>query len=222
LPRPTFFDRVEEILLPKIRCMTSRFETFENKLYERFGPVGGAVIAFAIEVLQIIIISSAIIIPIRYFLIQPFYVKGASMEPNFYDREYLIIDEITYRFRNPYRGEIVVFKYPRDPSQFFIKRIVGLPLETVEVVNGNVIVYNEENPNGLLLEEDYIDHEQTNGKERITLAADEYFVLGDNRDESLDSRSFGAVSEDEVIGRVWVRGLPLSRIGTFDLPEYNF
>jgi len=191
-------------------------------LYERFGPVGGALIAFIIEVLQIIIISSAIIIPIRYFLIQPFYVKGASMEPNFYDREYLIIDEISYRFREPFRGEIVVFKYPRDPSQYFIKRVVGLPGETIEVANGNVVVYNEDYPNGFLLEETYIDEEQTNGKERITLTSEEYFVLGDNRDESLDSRSFGAVSEDNVVGRVWVRGLPISRISTFDLPEYNF
>lgn len=200
--------------------MNSRFSQFEDRLYDRFGPVGGAVLGFLFEVVQIVVISSAIIIPIRYFLIQPFYVKGASMEPNFYDHEYLIIDELTYRFRDPYRGEIVVFKYPRDPSQYFIKRVVGLPGETIEVTDGNVTLYNTEHPNGLVLEETYLE-ESTTGKVRVTLADDEYYVLGDNRDSSLDSRSFGPITRDDVIGRVWVRGLPLDRIGTFELPMYN-
>ncbi|HLD20599.1 MAG TPA: signal peptidase I [Patescibacteria group bacterium] len=201
--------------------MSSRFSQFEDRLYDRFGPVGGAVTSFLLEVIQIVLISSAIIIPIRYFLIQPFYVKGASMEPNFYDHEYLIIDELTYRFRDPFRGEIVVFKYPRDPSQYFIKRVIGLPGETVEVTGGNVIIYNTEHPNGVVVEEDYLD-ESTTGKVRVTLGEDEYYVFGDNRDSSLDSRSFGPITRDDVIGRVWVRGLPVSRIGTFDLPTYNF
>lgn len=199
----------------------SRFSGIEDKLYTRFGPVGGAVASFLLEVVQIVLISSAIIIPIRYFLIQPFYVKGASMEPNFYDSEYLIIDEMSYRFRDPMRGEIVVFRYPRDPSQFFIKRVVALPGETVEITDGNVLIYNEEHPNGMLLKEDYLGGEQTNGKERVTLGGDEYFVLGDNRDSSLDSRSFGTLDRDNLIGRVWVRGLPLSRMTTFDVPMYN-
>ncbi len=200
--------------------MSSRFSQVEDKLYERFGPVGGAIASFLLEVVQIVVISSAIIFPIRYFLIQPFYVKGASMEPNFYDSEYLIIDEVTYRFREPFRGEIVVFKYPRDRSQYFIKRVVALPGETVEVTDGNVTIYNTQHPNGLVLEESYLK-EQTTGKMRVTLGEDEYYVLGDNRDSSLDSRSFGPVERKYVTGRVWVRGLPFSRIGTFDLPAYN-
>jgi signal peptidase I len=201
--------------------MKNRLSEIEDKLYDKFGPVGGAAASFVLEVIQIILISSAIIIPIRYFLIQPFYVKGASMEPNFYDHEYLIIDELSYRFREPIRGEIIVFRYPRDPSQFFIKRVIGLPGETIEITNGNVVVYNTQNPNGFVLEEDYLGDEHTTGKDRVTLSADEYFVLGDNRDASLDSRSIGPIEEDEIIGRVWVRGLPLSRIGTFELPEYK-
>ncbi|HLD69247.1 MAG TPA: signal peptidase I, partial [Candidatus Omnitrophota bacterium] len=87
----------------------------------------GSLKSFIWETVKVVVISLAIIIPVRYFLIQPFYVKGASMEPNFYDQEYLIIDEISYRFREPQRGEIVVFRYPRDPASFFIKRIIGLP-----------------------------------------------------------------------------------------------
>ncbi len=194
---------------------------FEQRLQERFGEVGGSIFFFVLEVIQIVVISAAIIIPIRYFLIQPFYVKGASMEPNFYDHEYLIIDELSYRLGHPQRGEIVVFRYPRDPSQFFIKRVIGLPGETVEIANGNIVLYTKEHPNGFALEESYIVHEITTGKAKTTLAADEYFLMGDNRDESLDSRSFGPVKRTGIIGRVWVRGLPLSRMGTFELPAYN-
>jgi signal peptidase I len=190
--------------------------------HRKFGPTIGSVVVFVLEVVQIVIISAAIIIPIRYFLIQPFYVKGASMEPNFYDHEYLIIDELSYRLREPMRGEIVVFRYPRDPSQFFIKRVIGLPGETVEIEDGKITVYNGEHPNGIELdEEDYLDG-RTDGKEKVTLALNEYFVMGDNRDQSLDSRDFGPIYEDDIVGRVWVRGLPLSRVGTFDVPDYNF
>jgi signal peptidase I len=200
--------------------MSTRFSQIEEKLYDRLGPVGGALASFLLEVVQIVLISSAIIIPIRYFLVQPFYVKGASMEPNFYDHEYLIIDELTYRFREPFRGEIVVFKYPRDPSQYFIKRVIALPGETIEVTNGHVLIYNTDHPNGMLLDESYLE-EQTTGKVRVTLGEDEYYIMGDNRDSSLDSRSFGPITRDDIIGRVWVRGLPVSRITTFDLPIYN-
>ncbi len=196
-------------------------ETLSRTFQDKFGPVGGAVALFILEVLQIVIISGAIIIPVRYFLIQPFYVKGASMEPNFYDQEYLIIDEITSRFNGPERGTSIVFKYPKDPSQFFIKRVIGLPGETVEINNGDVIIYNTLHPNGVVLKEEYIVHESTGGKDRVILGEEEYYVLGDNRDESLDSRSFGAVTASHIIGRVWVRGLPFSRFGTFDLPTYN-
>jgi len=190
--------------------------------HRKLGPTLGAVGLFILEVVQIVIISAAIIIPIRYFLIQPFYVKGASMEPNYYDQEYLIIDEISYRFNEPQRGEIVVFRYPLDPSQYFIKRVIGLPGETVEVSEGIVTVFNTDNPSGIVLDEEYLDTEKTYGKKRVALNEDEYFVLGDNRDESLDSRRFGPIRESDIVGRVWIRGLPLSRLSVFDLPEYNF
>ena len=115
-----------------LRFTRHNHDPLDTFWHRTFGPVAGAAVVFILEVIQIVIISAAIIVPIRYFLIQPFYVKGASMEPNFYDHEYLIIDELSYRLRDPIRGEIVVFRYPRDPSQFFIKRVVGMPGETVE------------------------------------------------------------------------------------------
>lgn len=198
-------------------------DPLDTMWHRKFGPVVGSVFVFVLEVLQIVIISAAIIIPIRYFLVQPFYVKGASMEPNFYDKEYLIIDELTFRMREPERGEIVVFRYPRDPGEYFIKRLVGMPGETVEITGGAVVVYNDDHPNGQILDEKlYLGSALSQGKKKVTLGADEYFVMGDNRDESLDSRSFGPIQKSSIIGRVWVRGLPLSRMGTFEVPEYNF
>lgn len=164
----------------------------------------------------------AIIIPVRYFLIQPFYVKGASMEPNFFDHEYLIIDEISYRFSEPERGDILVFHYPNEPKNYFIKRLVGLPGETVEVANGQVKIYNDEYPNGIVLDESkYLNDSYTAQTRRDTLKTDEYFVLGDNRASSLDSRFFGPIQEYEVVGRVWVRGWPLDRWKVFNNPDYN-
>ena len=90
-------------------------------------------LSFVFELIKIVVISLVIIIPVRYFLIQPFYVKGASMEPNFYDHEYLIIDEITYRFNEPQRGDIIVFRYPRNPQEYFIKRLIAMPGEEVQI-----------------------------------------------------------------------------------------
>jgi len=179
-------------------------------------------VAFIFELIQVLAVSLAIIIPVRYFLIQPFYVKGASMEPNFYDHEYLIIDEISYRLHQPQRGDIVVFRYPKDPTQFFIKRVIGLPKETVEIANGKVKIYNDAHPNGQVIDETgYLDQDQTATTETVTLKPDEYFLLGDNRSASLDSRYFGAVSRSAIVGRVWIRGYPIDRWKLFEDPSYS-
>lgn len=178
---------------------------------------------FLWEVLKVVIISLIIILPIRYFVIQPFYVKGASMEPNFYDHEYLIINEIGYRFEEPKRGEVVVFKYPNNTREYFIKRIVGLPGEKLEIKDGKVIIYNQEHPQGVVLEEDYLSPwQQTNGHKIVELDLDEYYLLGDNRLSSLDSRSFGPVERRYIIGKVLFRGWPLSKVGFLTMiPSYN-
>jgi len=177
---------------------------------------------YVLELAHIIIISLAIIIPIRYFLIQPFYVKGASMEPNFYDHEYLIIDEISYRLREPQRGDIVVFKYPNDPSQYFIKRVVGMPGETVEIKDGRVRIYKKEGSIGYYLNESqYLSGAETYGDKKFNIGGNEYFVLGDNRTSSMDSRIFGPIEEKLIIGRVWLRGWPVTKFRIFKTPEYN-
>lgn len=195
-------------------------------LFRRTPPSTDAVqksaLGFFFELVQIAAISLAIIIPVRYFLIQPFYVKGASMEPNFFDHEYLIIDELSYRLRNPERGDIVVFRYPNDPKQFFIKRVIGTPGETVEIAGGRIKIFNDKYPNGFLLEEDtYLDQAFTATTRTVTLKPSEYFVLGDNRIASLDSRYFGPVTRDAIVGRVWLRGWPLDRWKVFMNPTYQ-
>ncbi|HOZ53686.1 MAG TPA: signal peptidase I, partial [bacterium] len=168
-----------------------------------------------LEFIKIVIISLLIILPIRYFIIQPFYVKGASMEPTFHDHEYLIIDEISYRFNDPQRGEVIVFRYPDNPQEYFIKRVVGLPGEKIEIVNGDIFIYNRDNPEGFKLDEglylaDNIKTYNTN-EAPVELASGEYFVLGDNRYASKDSRTFGALNKSFITGRVFLRGWPFNR-----------
>ncbi len=167
-------------------------------------------LVFIWEITKIVVISLAIIIPVRYFLIQPFFVRGASMQPNFNTGQYLIIDEISYRFHEPERGDVIVFKYPADPSQYYIKRIIGLPLEKVEIKKGQIFIYNIENPEGIPLDESsYLSGIVTTpGNITAELGEEEYFVLGDNRHQSSDSRQWGKLPEGNIIGQVWIRAWP--------------
>jgi len=177
------------------------------------------------EFLKVIIISLVIILPIRYFIIQPFYVKGASMEPTFHDHEYLIIDEISYRFHGPERGDIIVFRYPQDPQEYFIKRIIGLPGEKIEIHDGQVYIYNDKNPDGAPLDESaYLDASvktYSASSDAVTLGSNEYFVMGDNRNSSRDSRSFGPVNDSFLTGRVVFRGWPFNVMTVFHTPTYS-
>ncbi|MBI5037751.1 MAG: signal peptidase I [Candidatus Kerfeldbacteria bacterium] len=177
---------------------------------------------FLVELIKIVLIAVVIIIPIRYFLFQPFYVRGASMEPNFHDNEYLIIDEITYRFTEPQRGEIVVVRDPKNHAEFLIKRIIGLPGETIQVIEGNVYIYNQENPEGKILSEPYLfSHIVTTHDQRVEVGSDEYFVMGDNRPVSLDSRSFGPILKKNIVGRAWLRVWPFETFTHFSVPSYS-
>lgn len=173
------------------------------------------------EVIKIVIVSLAIIIPIRYYLVQPFFVKGASMEPSLEDGDYILVDELSYGFHDPARGDIVIFRYPLDHSQFFIKRVIGLPGEIVEVNDNKVIVYNTEYPKGYVLPEPYLaSYQQTVGSVRVKLDGDEYFVMGDNRLQSSDSRRWGPVPRSLITGRAFIRPWPLERASKIPNVEY--
>lgn len=174
---------------------------------------------FFLEIIKLAILSGITIGLVRYFLFKPFYVRGQSMEPNFYEKDYLIIDELSYRFREPKRGEVVVFKAPNG-NDYYLKRVIGLPGERLKIENNKVIIYNEQNPQGLAIDEIYLE-DQTLGTIMQTLGQDEYFLLGDNRDSSYDSRRFGPISREDLVGRAWLRGWPPTRFGAFDVPNYN-
>ena len=172
------------------------------------------------EIAKIVIIALLIVVPIRYFIFQPFFVRGQSMEPNFHNGDYLIIDEISYRFGEPQRGEVVVFKCPDNPSQRYIKRIVGLPGERIEIEAGQVLIY-QNGTNQVLDESGYLpEFLQTLGNIEISLDQDEYFVLGDNRSLSSDSRRWGSLPEENIIGRVILRAWPIDALAKIELPNY--
>lgn len=170
------------------------------------------------EVLQIVVIAVIIVIPFRIYIAQPFLVSGPSMDDTFANGEYLIVDELTYANRAPQRGEVVIFKYPLDTKKYFIKRVIGLPGETVEIKNDKVTIFNQANPKGLTLDEFYVKKSETNlirSDVKVILGADEFYVLGDNRSVSSDSRIWGPVKTDLITGRPFLRLFPLSKINVF-------
>lgn len=166
------------------------------------------------ELIRFALITLFIVLPIRIYIAQPFIVSGSSMDPTFTDGEYLIIDEISYRFQTPQRGDVVVFRYPQDTTTFFIKRIIGLPGETVDIKDSTVTIEGAEGTSMFTLDESYLSH-PTWSTSRIKLSDDEYFVMGDNRPASSDSRIWGPLDEDLIIGRALVRLLPVKRISLF-------
>lgn len=151
---------------------------------------------------------------IRFFVAAPFVVSGTSMESNFDNWDYLITDRVSYRLTDPARGDVIVFHLPQEYSRTLIKRIIGLPGETVDIEGTRVHVTNATHPDGFFLDEPYLDPENLGGPAgtHVTLSSDEYFVMGDNRRVSSDSRSWGTLPRENVIGKVLVRLFPLSKI----------
>jgi len=203
----------------------SEFE-IKNSSYHGVG-------SFILEIIKVVFMAFIIILPVRVFLFQPFFVQGASMEPNFENSNYLIINELGYKkttfsldgknvfnvepFKKLKRTDVVVFKYPRNHTQYFIKRIIGLPGEKIEIKNGKVLIYNSINPNGKELDESaYLSQTmRTSPDITMTLKDNEYFVLGDNRPASHDSRYWGPVLDSEIIGKVLLRAWPLSNLAIY-------
>ncbi len=168
--------------------------------------------SFSKELFHFALIIVFIVLPIRLFVAQPFVVIGSSMDPTFTNNDYLIVDELTYRLDDPERGDVVIFRYPGDEKKYFIKRIIGLPGETLDIRDGKVSITNKANPSGFVLNEPYIKDLPTNTM-NVTLEDGKYFVMGDNRDVSFDSRSWGPLPEDEIVGKAFLRLLPIGNAG---------
>lgn len=169
---------------------------------------------FFTELLKFTLLAFVIVIPVRLFIAQPFIVSGASMIPTFENGQYLIIDELSYRFEEPKRGDVVVLRYPRNPKEFFIKRVIGLPTETLEIRNNTVSIIKADGDT-MTLNEAYVANEGNGSGMRITLKADEFFVMGDNRPESSDSRVWGPLPRENIIGRAFLRLLPFHTLSIF-------
>ena len=168
------------------------------------------------EVIEVLAVALVSFFLIRTLVVLPFVVDGPSMEPTFYSHEYVLVDEITYKLREPQRGEIIVFRNPNNEAQFFIKRIIGLPGETVTVTD------NEVDIDGKKLNESYINVKNgMTGQQKFTLKSDQYFMMGDNRPQSYDSRGWGPLPKEEIIGMVRLRFYPLKSLTFFEDPSYQ-
>lgn len=170
--------------------------------------------SFFTELLKFVVVAAVIVLPVRLFVAQPFIVSGESMSPTFENGEYLIVDELTYRLEEPKRGDVVIFRYPRNPSEFFIKRIIGLPGETVTIEDGTVSV-KEAGGTTIILDEPYVKNIGNGRNATYTVDEESYFVMGDNRPESSDSRVWGLMPKENLIGRAFVRLLPVNEAGIF-------
>jgi len=165
------------------------------------------------EIIQFALIALIIVIPVRMFIAQPFIVSGASMENTFHTGEYLIVDQLSYHFAEPEAGDVIVFRYPKNPSTFFIKRIIGTPGDTL-TIDGNVVtITNQAHPNGYILDEPYIASMSPSTFITEKLGDREYFVMGDNRDRSSDSRTWGILQRENIIGKTFLRLFPFDVLG---------
>lgn len=163
------------------------------------------------ELVRYAIIALIIVIPFRVFIAQPYVVSGSSMDPTFTDGDYLIVDQLSKRFELPERGSVIIIRYPKDPSKFFIKRLIAFPNEKVEIKNGSLTIFNQEKPEGIKIEEPYVVYSKIENFS-MKLGNDEYFVMGDNRAGSSDSRIWGSLPKENIIGQPIFRLLPISNI----------
>jgi signal peptidase I len=178
-------------------------------------------LASLLEVVEIAVIAVAAVFIVRTFLVQPFLVSGTSMYPTFSNGDYVLTDELTYRIEPPERGQVVVFHDVTDYSTYLIKRIIGLPGERIVIKNNTVTIYNQQNPQGFVLNESYLPKGTvTAGDEDITLSSTTYFMMGDNRLVSYDSRDWGPLPAKNIVGMVRFRLWPLNAIQIFGTPHY--
>jgi signal peptidase I len=163
------------------------------------------------ELVRYVIVALAIVIPFRVFIAQPYVVSGASMDPTFKNGDYLIVDQLSKRFNEPERGAVYIIRYPKDPSKFFIKRLIAFPREKISIKSGKLTIYNKDNPEGFNIVEPYVVFARNENFE-MTLGENEYFVMGDNRAGSSDSRAWGSLPKEYIIGKPVIRLLPLTKL----------
>jgi len=171
------------------------------------------------EILRTVLVVLIVAFAVRAFVFQPFVVEGQSMEPTFHDRDYLIVNKYDYRIGTPKRGDVIVFQSPTIPNTNFIKRIIGLPGEVVKIDAKGVVSVDDK-----VLGEPYINHDlnptpETPPIERF-LQPNEYWVMGDNRNHSSDSRDWGPLQKSAIIGRAWVTVFPKTDFGVVQVPSY--
>jgi len=174
------------------------------------------IITFFFEIAETAILAILIFLALYLFLVRPHQIRGDSMLPNFHNGEYLLTEMVSYNLlkKEPQRGEIVVFRSPEQPNLDFIKRIIALPGEEIKLQNGRIFIINDANPEGFLLEEDYLEEgTATEGRRTIDdgevfAVSNGYVVLGDNRERSSDSREWGIIKKENIIGKVWLRYWP--------------
>ncbi len=192
-------------------------KAYQETLGQKFG-------AFFLDFVETIVIALAIFVIVYRFLFQPHQVKGQSMFDNFHDGEYLLTNKIDFHFRDPESGEVIVFKAPKNEDYDYIKRVIGSPGDTVMIKKGHVYV------NGQLLDESgYLDLSVITRAGRysieglsITVPADNYFVMGDNRNNSSDSRDWGLVPAENIVGHAWIKYWPINQMGVVDrYPKAN-
>lgn len=185
--------------------------------------------AFLLDLVKTFLVVMLIAFAIRYFVIQPFVVDGDSMVPSFVNNEYLIAEKISYDFKAPNRGDVVIFRYPKNPSIIYIKRVIGLPGETVNIKDNKVMVGKSSDGPFEQINEDYLSsgtktsiYSNEINKEdfKLTLKADEFFVLGDNREHSSDSREWGVLPKANIIGKVWLTVTPVERFKLWGKQNY--
>ena len=179
---------------------------------------------FVRSIVEVIVIAGLAVLTVfvfRQYVFNPYGISGTSMSPSFRNGDYVFVDQMSYRLRAPRRGEAIVFHGPASNGDDLLKRIIGLPGERVVVKNDKVTIFNSENPGGMVLDETYLDPSTvTTGEADITLGADQYFVMGDNRSVSFDSRSWGALAAADIVGRVALRIWPPETTSVFGAEQY--
>lgn len=204
-------DKKESVTDLRAKAIIERAQGSESEEHTPEDEPEASLFGVIWETIKYALIAAVIILPIRTFVAQPFVVSGNSMYPTFHNGEYLIVNELTKYTGTYERGDVVILRYPNDPSKYFIKRVIGLPGETVTIQNGSVSITSPSQKTPIVLTETYVKNPKMDSSSR-TLDADEFFVMGDNRAQSSDSRIWGPVPRRLMDGKAYLRLFPFTSI----------